>query len=76
MAKIKMKIDVLSLIIGILFSLVAQGIYDALFYYATGKILEELVVVAITFMFLALAVVIVVLWIFLRAIKQTQKPNS
>jgi divalent metal cation (Fe/Co/Zn/Cd) transporter len=73
MDKTERKIDVFSLIIGVLISLAAQGIYDIIFYYATGRIFEELVVIVITFMIIFLIVSIVLAWTTLKAIKEKQR---
>ena len=76
MAKPNSRFDILSIIIGVLISLAAQGVIDAIFYYATGKILEELVAIIIAFMIIALTITIALSWALLRAIKKTDSHKS
>ena len=60
MVRKERRFEIVSILIGILLSLVANGIYDAIFYGATGKLVEELVVIVIVFMVVTLTVVIAV----------------
>lgn len=73
MAKKESRFDVLSILIGVLLSLIAQGIYDAIFYWATGKILDEVVVIIITYMLVTLSVVLLLAWLVYRIWKKSQR---
>ncbi len=74
MVRKESKIDVFSLILGVLISLAAQGIYDFIFYYATGKALEVSVTLVITALVILLAVSIVFGWQFRKV--ATRKPTA
>ena len=54
MTRTDRRIDVFSLVVGVLISLAAQGIYDSVFYFAQGKILEEVITVIIVLMVILL----------------------
>jgi uncharacterized membrane protein len=53
------KIDVPSLIIGVLLSLMANGIYDAIFYFGTGKPLEGYIAITLALVFASIVLLIV-----------------
>lgn len=76
MAKTDRKIDVFSLIIGVLLSLVAQGIFEVVFYYGTGRILEQLVTLIIVFMVAILLVAFILGYFIYGMIKKSEKPEA
>jgi uncharacterized membrane protein len=73
------KFDALNIAIGVLIALAAQGIYDAIFYYAKGDILEDSIVILITAMVVLLTTTIILtLWLSgrLKVGRETTNPQS
>ena len=76
MAKTENKLDTFSIIIGVLIALGAQGIYDGIFYYAKGDILEDSIVILITAMVILLTATIIFTAKLYRAIKRKPEPPT
>jgi hypothetical protein len=70
------KIDVSSLIIGVLLSLVANGIYDAIFYFETGKPLEGYIATTLALVAASIVTLIVAIIIDYNIFRRLKKEDT
>lgn len=70
------KLDVKSLTLGVLLSLVAQGIYDAVFYFQTGKSLEGYVATTLALIGASIVLLISALALDFSILKRFRKKSA
>jgi hypothetical protein len=70
MVKKENKLDPFSIIIGIIFSLVAQGIYNVILDLVRGQTLDFITEISVVALFVTLGAVLILAWLVYRMIKK------
>lgn len=73
MEKTNRRIDLFSLILGLFIAMIAQGIYDLLFFLNRGELSEVVIPLTLVLNFVGITLMLAIAWWIFREIKKIRK---
>jgi len=73
MEKTNRRIDLYSLILGLFIAMIAQGIYDLLFFLNRGELSEVVIPLTLVLNFVGITLMLAIAWWIFREIKKIRK---